>query len=473
MNKIVCFLSSGLLSAVSVCTANNPSDVILHAWNWSADEIARNAAAIANAGFTIVQTAPMQNCLTPPGGNRKLFSGPGENAGNWYHYYQPTDWKIGNDIIGNRDAIAAMIDSLHNHGVRVIVDVCPQHTAFDIDGVSEEFLDAVGGRVNMYHSSGLTSISDYNDRQQCTLQGVGGLPDVNTENPDFQHYYLRYVNELIGMGVDGFRYDTAKHIGVHSDPVDKARGVRQNDFWDIVTGRKSVKGSKLAVPADSLFVYLEVLQDWSVPEKEYGDYAKLIASNYGYAMREMLTHQSAKDIDLTDWKHSLSPENFITWVESHDTYCNQHESASIEDASIRCGWVFLTARAGGIPLFYSRPNNSTRTNYWGDNINGKRGNDEFLHPEVWAVNLFRKAMVKEPENILKSTDGQIVAVERGKRGIAVINICDEARFVNLPVSIPSGKYRDVVYGKEFIVKDGKLSGTATPHRSYILYAKSK
>lgn len=187
----------------------------------------------------------------------------------------------------------------------------------------------------------------------------------------------------------------------------------------------------------------------------------------------MLTRQSAKDIDLTDWKQSLSPENFITWVESHDTYCNQHESAGIEDASIRCGWVFLTARAGGIPLFYSRPNNSTRTNYWGDNINGKRGNDEFLHPEVWAANSFRKAMVKELENIIKSTDGQIVAVQRGKRGIAVINICNEARFVDLPVSLPTGKYRDVVYGKEFIVKDGKLSGTATPHRSYILYAKSK
>ena len=47
---------------------------------------------------------------------------------------------------------------------------------------------------------------------------MGGLPDVNTENPDFQHYYLTYVNDLLSLGVKGFRYDTAKHIGLPSDP---------------------------------------------------------------------------------------------------------------------------------------------------------------------------------------------------------------------------------------------------------------
>ena len=84
-------------------------------------------------------------------------------------------------------------------------------------------------------------LSNYQDRTQCTLRGVGGLPDVNTENPDFQKYYMEFVNDLLGLGVRGFRYDTAKHIGVTSDPVDKGAGVRENDFWDVATGRKSVR----------------------------------------------------------------------------------------------------------------------------------------------------------------------------------------------------------------------------------------
>lgn len=36
--------------------------------------------------------------------------------------------------------------------------------------------------------------------------------------------------------------------------------------------------------------------------------------------------------------------------------------------------------------------NSTRQNYWGDNLLGARGNDEFFHPEVVAVNKFRHDM---------------------------------------------------------------------------------
>ena len=38
---------------------------------------------------------------------------------------------------------------------------------------------------------------------------MGGLPDVNTENQGFQEYYLKYCNDLISLGCDGFRYDTA------------------------------------------------------------------------------------------------------------------------------------------------------------------------------------------------------------------------------------------------------------------------
>lgn len=468
MKKRLYLLTLLLAGAGCYSYAETSADVILHAWNWNARVIAENAALISEAGYTIVQTAPMQHCLTPRGGNKKLFSAPGENVGNWYHYYQPTDWKVGNDIIGSPDDIAAMLDSAHAHGLRVIVDVCPQHTAFDIDEVEDDFLNAVGGRTRMYHSTGLTAIADYGDRTQCTLQGVGGLPDVNTENPDFQRYYLSYVNRLIDMGVDGFRYDTAKHIGVASDPVDSVAGVTVNDFWDVVTGRKPVGGLSLAVPADSLFMYAEVLQDRGVPEDEYGDYMRCIASSYGYVLRDVLTRHTAADKNLADWCITLPPERFITWVESHDTYCNEHESAVMDDAAIRCGWVFLTARAGGTPLFYSRPANSTRANYWGDNINGSRGNDEFFHPEVVAANHFRRVMAGQSERIETSAAGSILTVGRGKSGMAIVNISPSAGFVDVATDMPEGSYRDEVYGKEFVVDGGRLTGTAAPYRSYIL-----
>lgn len=473
-------IMAGLLSATVITTAAKDrlthnhdftnTESILHAWSWNFKAMAENMKRIADSGFTMIQTSPVQTCYNPEGSSKKIFD---ENVseGNWYYYYQPTDWKIGNQILGSREEMRQMMDSAAKYNVKVIVDVLPNHTAFDVDAVSDDFFKAVGGRDKMYHSQGLRPVEDYNDRLQCTLWGSGGLPDVNTENPDFQKYYMQFVNELLAMGVRGFRYDTAKHIGVHSDPVDAASGVKENDFWDVATGRKSVKGVKLALPYDSLFVYGEVLQDRNVPEKEYADYFGQTASGYGHVLREMLEKRNANGLDIVNWHHSSAPEHLTTWVESHDTYANAHESAHLTDDQIRTGWVFLTARQNGTPLFFSRPMGSTRKAYWGDNVLGARGNDEFFHPEVVAVNKFRTAMKGQREDIRISDDGQVLLVNRGKRGAAMVNISTSSKFVDLPTGLPDGTYKDQVYGKEFKVKSGRIKGLLAPDRSYILVKK--
>jgi alpha-amylase len=320
----------------------------------------------------------------------------------------------------------------------------------------------------MFHTYGLQGINDYNDRTQCTHQGVGGLPDVNTENPLFQKYYMQFVNKLIEMGVRGFRYDTAKHIGVHSDPVDAEAGVTENDFWDVATGRKEVLGVSLAIDYNDLFVYGEVLQDRNVPEEEYASYFGQTASSYGHVLREVLWKGHARENDLMDWCHRAAPEHLTTWVESHDTYCNANESAGLTDAQIRTGWVFLTARQNGTPLFYSRPMNSTRENYFGDNLLGARGNDEFFHPEVVAVNNFRKEMNGELESVAFAENAETVAVSRGNKGVAVINFSGNVNELALATTLPDGEYNDKVYGQAFKVQDGVLTGTAQPHTTYIL-----
>ena len=444
------------------------TETILHVWSWNFPTIAENMKQIADAGFTMLQTSPVNACFSPKGGNIKILD---EKEGNWYHYYQPTDWTIGNNIVGTEEEMKVMLDSAKKYDIRVLVDVLPNHTAFDIDLVSDEFYEAVGGRDKMFHTKGLEGIRNYSDRQQCTHQGVGGLPDVNTENPLFQKYYMQFVNKLIEMGVRGFRYDTAKHIGVHSDPLDTEAGVTENDFWDVATGRKEVLGVSLCIPYDSLFVYGEVLQGGGVPEAEYAGYFGQTASSYGHVLCKVIEERSAKDIDIVSWYHSAAPEYLTTWVESHDTYCNANESAGLTDAQIRTGWVFLTARQNGTPLFYSRPMNSTRENYWGDNLLGARGNDEFFHPEVVAVNKFRQAMNGQVEDIRISEDGEVVAVNRGDKGAAVINFALEENTVELPTSLPDGEYSDVVYGQSFKVTNGILQGNAGAETTYILIRK--
>jgi len=479
MKKTLFFASAAALVIATGCNpsqkASNPGastedDVILHAWSWSFDTIASNMKDIAAAGYAYVQTSPANTCYVGEGGGMALMSQEGDSVmGKWYYYYQPTDWKVGNYMLGNRDQFKSMCDSAAKYGVKVIVDVLPNHTAVDHTSVLPDLDNAVGGHENLFHANGFTPIRDYNDRYQCTTMEMGGLPDVNTENPDFQHYYMTYVNDLLSLGARGFRYDTAKHIGLPSDSVDPK--ATRNNFWPVALGEEEVKGLRLGMPRDSLFIYGEVLQDKNVKEEEYAALMQVPASNYGHSLREVLEKGNYDAADLKSWQHKASPDRLVTWVESHDTYCNANESAGLTDEQIRMGWVFLTARQHGTPLFFSRPAGSTRENYWGNNRIGARGNDEFKNPEVVAVNKFRRAMHGQPEEVTSANNGAVVEVTRGDRGAVLINFSTAEQTVDMPTTLPDGVYSDEVYGTEVRVGDGHIVTTLPPLTSKILTAE--
>lgn len=473
-HKLFLLLLFSTLSVTSVSAAKTVvptnDEVILHAWCWSFNTIRENLPDIAAAGYKIVQTSPAQHCVTQTkgdkGGGNKIFG-----KGYWYYHYQPTAWIIGNQHVGTRDDLKALCAEAQKYGIRIIVDVLPNHTSIDDCYVEDSMDEAVGGHENLYHANGFTEINDYNDRLKCTTGQMGGLPDVNTENPDFQAYYMTYVNDLLACGVRGFRYDTAKHIGLPSDPLDPKAKV--NDFWDVATGRKSVKGVHLSLPMDSLFVYGEVLQDRNVKEEEYAEYMGVTASSFGYKMRNNLDAANWNADNTLDWAHKASPSKLITWIESHDTYCNGHESAHFTDLQLRAGWVYLVSRQFGTPLFYSRPDGSdgANKNYWGNNIIGKRGNAEFKNPVVAAANKFRAAMKGQPESVTFPNDGAVAQVVRGKKGATLVNITDKEQSLAAPTTLPNGKYTDVVSGKTVKVSKSKIICTLPPYGTFILYKK--
>ena len=458
-------------NASSYGLADNVKEgAILHAWCWSFNTIKENLKDIAEAGFTTVQTSPANQCLVGDNGGMSIWSENGQ--GKWEYHYQPTDWKIGNYQLGTREEFKSMCEEADKYGIKIIVDVLPNHTTPQLDKVSQSLKDAAGGQDKLYHGEGFNSISQWENRYYCTNGAVLGLPDVNTENPGFQKYYLNYLNDLIDCGVDGFRYDTAKHIGLPDDPQDektKQYGWK-NNFWPVAIGNESVDGVSLH-NKDKMFIYGEVLQSSGSRDDAYGKIINLTASGYGYTLRGAIGSKDFSTGRISDWGNAAGASKLVTWVESHDTYCNNGESVWLSDWDIRMCWAIIAARKDGTPLFYSRPDGSTNNlgGRWGNNKIGAKGNDQFKDPEVAAVNKFRNAMVGEGE-CLRNPNGssQILQIDRGAKGTVIINL-GGATSIDSETSMANGAYTDQVSGRSFTVSNGKISGQLDAGKIAVIY----
>lgn len=437
---------------------------ILHAFCWSFKTIEEKLPEIAAAGFTAVQPSPINTCLEGDYGGLDLLGA--DLTGKWYYHYQPTDWKIGNYQLGTRDDFISMCKKAEELGIGIIVDVLPNHTTPRKSEIAQDFIDAVGGMDEMYHANADRGITNYADRLQCTTYSMGGLPDVNTENPKFQSYFMQYMNDVIDCGAYGFRFDTAKHIGLPDDPKDPK--AKENDFWPIFTGRKAINGVSLH-RADELFLYGEVLQGGGSREDAYGEYVSVVASNYGALIRSAAKNGKYLANGLKSFRNDAGPEKLVTWVESHDTYANHGESAALTNFQIRSGWAVICARKNGTPLFFSRPKGPEGVQFPGESKIGDAGNDEFKNPEVSAVNHFRQEMTGEDEELLNGNDSSVIIVKRGNRGAVIVNAGTKASKVSFPINLSDGTYKDKANGIKFTVENGVLSGKLPKQKIVVIY----
>ncbi|MGN0374797.1 MAG: alpha-amylase family glycosyl hydrolase, partial [Butyrivibrio sp.] len=428
-------------------TDNIKDGAILHCFAWSFKTITESMEDIASAGFSTIQTSPVNLCYDGGDGGMDLFG-----SGKWFYHYQPVDWTIGNYQLGTKDEFITMCQTAEEYGIKVIVDVVPNHTTKNEDAISQTFLDAVGGMSKLYHTNGKETISNYSDRAQCTLWAMAGLYDVNTENPDFQNYFIKFLNDCIACGVDGFRYDTAKHIGLPDDPQDDPS--LPNNFWERVTTEID--------NADTIFNYGEVLQG---DGERISDYIDIIgattASTYGSNIRSAIITKNLSASKVSDLCVG-GKTDVVTWVESHDNYTEDGgTSSNITNDHIIIGWSIIAARGKGTPLFFSRPYGANKENVWGTfNKIGMAGDNLYKDPTIVAVNRFRNAMVGESENMF-NVDGYNAAlfIERGERGLVIINSASSDYEFTTKTALKDGTYINRVDNTTaYVVKNGEISG---------------
>ncbi|SCL72117.1 carbohydrate-binding module family 20 domain-containing protein [Micromonospora peucetia] len=222
----VAVVASGVTPAVVTAAAPahaavalNDSEVTANLWEWNWNSV---AAACTNhlgpAGYGAVQVAPPQESVSLPNS--------ADGVHPWYEVYQPVSYKL-ESRFGNRQQFAAMVTACHGAGVRVYVDAVVNHmagvnnapgtvgyagttfTGYDYPAVPYGNGDFHRPGDNCPTSGG---INDWNNESQVTSCELLALSDLYTEKEQVRNKIAAFLNDLIGLGVDGFRVDAIKHV---------------------------------------------------------------------------------------------------------------------------------------------------------------------------------------------------------------------------------------------------------------------
>ena len=463
---------------VAVLDFNLADDVsqgaILHCWNWSYNDIKLHMAEIAQAGFSGIQTSPVQqpkdytyegivyNTVGTP-------NGTGGSDGQWWKLYQPVTFDIcdnGQSWLGTKQEFTDMCAEAEKYGVKVIVDIVANHMGNNTGwkNAMTDITPQVGiyWKEDMLNDPAYWHINDYqcwmsDGRMHLTL-GTIGMPDLNTSDKRVQTMVLDLLKECVDCGADGFRFDAAKHIETPND-----MGELASDFWPTV-----IDGIREYADHD-LFIYGEILNTpgdgFSI--NNYTQFMSVTDSATGDNRRNDIRYKNAGSASNSGY--SYDPSKCVVWNESHDTYVGAGSSYLATDTMIKQTWAVLAARKDSTVLYLARSYYSEQLlNDNGDKksthnlvqtLMGDVGTMTWSDPSVAAVNNFRNAFIGQSESIYSKDS--IVCIERGDSGIVMVNLSG-AGAVSIPVKmIKDGRYVDRVSGNEFTVSGGIIKGNIT------------
>lgn len=412
--------SSPTVSANKYRLKDNIQDgVILHCFDWTYNDIKAELPKIAKAGFTSIQTSPAQ-----PNG-----------TGTWYWLYQPISFSIGTNGVGTKAELQSLCDEAEKYGIKIIVDVVANHLRGDHNNIDNdlkpsEYWHTFGGGI------------DWKNRWQVT-HGSIGMPDIATENPYVQQKVCNYVQELKSVGVDGLRWDAAKHIGVPSEG---------DDFWKSVTQYGLYNyGEILGGPDDRSTGNEDIM-------KEYTDYISVTDSNYGKELRDSFNSGKAPTSSGNWSEKGISNDKLLYWGESHDTWSNNKDwgfSNEMSQNVIDRAYAVAASRNKVTALYFSRPSSTNK-----ESIKmGEKGSTHFTSSEVAQINKFHNAMDGKADYYTVSDGCSVITRKDGGAVIVKGSGSGEVSVENGGGYAKPGTYTDAVSGNTFTITSSTISGT--------------
>ena len=418
---------------------------VLHCFCWTYNQIKEHLPEIYEAGYTAVQTSPVQ---VPKDFSTSYLNDP--LTAVWWKFYQPFSLTIadGNTWLGNRQQLQSLCTEADRYNIKVIVDIVANHVANNgpdggsyanvPSGVEQSLQNAA------YYHTGTSKVSS-ESRYDLTQNHIG-MPDLNTGNSYIQTRVLDLLKDCVDLGVDGFRFDAAKHIETPND----AASFRSN-FWPTV-----INGIK-AYDSD-VYCYGEVLggAGTNFDASNYTTYMSITEDSSSNNARNAAGNGNASGLSNFYLNKGESASQAVMWAESHDTYMDG-ASSGVSNAVITKTWAITGSRNDITTLFFARPANKV----------GVDGDTTWKSKEIAEINKFKNYFNGQSEYL--SASGKTAYNERGTSGVCIAKL-DGAGTVSLPThTMAAGTYKDQITGNTFTVANGTISGTVGSSGVAVVY----
>ena len=340
-------LAAQTMTADAAVTLNG-SDVTANLWEWNWNSVAAACTQqLGPAGYGAVQVAP-------PAESISLASSDG-GAHPWWEVYQPVSYNL-TSRFGTRAQFSAMVTACHNAGVRVYVDAVVNHmaganntatTSYGGSGFSPSGYSypAVPYSYDDFHhpNDGYCSdddgvIDDWNnvaEVQNCMLLS---LSDLKTQSGTVRAKIAGYLNDLIGLGVDGFRVDAAKHIA-------------KADFAAIL-------GSLRTTPAENKAPYIaqEIFTGSTNAELQPAAFTSngdVLGFSYAMGLKAQFTNGTLNNLaGIPSWNLDATSAQTAAMVTNHDLERDGTTLRYLDGSKYTLANYFLLAYPYGQPFLY-------------------------------------------------------------------------------------------------------------------------
>lgn len=441
-------LALGLAAGLGACTspedgAPEPAgarDVGVQLFQWTWDAIARECTErLGPAGYGWVLTSPPQEHV---------------RGDAWWTAYQPVSYLL-ESRLGTRAELAAMVETCHEAGVDVVVDAVVNHmTGQDDPGTGwagspyshydhpGTWSDAAGD----FHHCGVPpadDIADYRDAYEVQHCELVNLADLATGRVAVQDRLVAYLQDVLSLGVDGFRIDAAKHMPAE----DVAALVERLPEGTRIVSEVIRGGGEPVVP------------------EQYAGSGDVFEFAWGREATGMIRGGSLRLVtELGTGSSYLPSEKAWIFVENHDTERGGSTLGYADGTSYVLANVLMLATGYGRPVVYSGYAFSDRDAGPEQDGDGAvldaacpddAGADRAYADGEWVCQHrwrtvegmvgWRSAVGDDPVGA-RWEDGDAIALSRGERGTVVANGGDAPLEARVPTTLRDGEYCDVLAG---------------------------